>query len=174
MDSKRTLLESIQNGLSASLGKVMEIQWVRKLAGGDINQAALIRSGETQWFVKYHEHAPVDMFATEAQALTELLEQGVIKVPSAVAQGTDGKISWLVLEHLELTAMGPAALMGEQLAALHNIPREYFGWTRDNYIGTTRQINTRCDNWAEFWSQRRLQPQFAMAESAGPTYKQPG
>jgi len=167
MDSKRTLLESIQNGLSASLGKVTEIQWVRKLAGGDINQAALIRSGETQWFVKYHEHAPHDMFATEAQALAELLEQGVIKVPSPVAQGTDGKISWLVLEYLELSPMGPASLLGEQLAALHNIPREYFGWTSDNYIGTTPQINARCDNWAEFWSQHRLRPQFVMAGSAG-------
>lgn len=169
MDSKHALLESIQNGLSASLGKVTKIQWVRKLAGGDINQAALIRSGETKWFVKYHEHAPEDMFATEAQALAELLEQGVIKVPSAVAQGTDGKISWLVLEHLELTAMGPVSLMGEQLAALHDIPREYFGWTCDNYIGTTPQTNARCDNWAEFWSQCRLQPQFAMAESTGTT-----
>jgi len=167
MDDKQTLLESIQNGLSASLGKVTEIQWVRKLAGGDINQAALISGGETKWFVKYHEHAPVDMFTTEAQALTELLEQGVIKVPSPVALGTDGKISWLVLEHLELTAMGPASLMGEQLAALHNIPQEYFGWKCDNYIGTTPQTNASCDNWAEFWSQHRLRPQFALAESAG-------
>jgi protein-ribulosamine 3-kinase len=167
MDGKHTLLESIQNGLSASLGKITEIQWVRKLAGGDINQAALIRSGETKWFVKYHEYAPEDMFATEAQALAEILDQGVIKAPSPVALGTDGKTSWLVLEHLELSAMGPASLMGEQLAALHNIPQENFGWVCDNYIGTTPQTNTVSDNWAEFWSQCRLRPQFDMAESTG-------
>ncbi len=167
MDSKHTLLESIQSGLSDALGGITEIQWVGKLAGGDINEAALIRSGDTKWFVKYHEHAPQDMFTTEAQALAEILDQGVIKAPSPVAQGTDGKTSWLVLEHLELSATGPASLMGEQLAALHSIPQENFGWVCNNYIGTTPQANTFHDNWADFWSQCRLQPQLAMAETAG-------
>jgi len=167
MSSNHTLLESIQQGLSEALGGVTEIKWVRRLAGGDINQAALIRSGETKFFVKYHEHAPADMFTTEARALAEISEQDVIGVPSPLAQGAAGGISWLVLEYLELTAKGPASLMGEQLAALHDIPQEHFGWVCDNYIGTTPQTNTFNNNWADFWSQCRLQPQFAMAESAG-------
>ncbi|MCP4045665.1 MAG: fructosamine kinase family protein [Gammaproteobacteria bacterium] len=167
MNRHHTILESIQHGLSGALGDVADVQWVRGLAGGDINQAALIRSGGTKFFVKYHEHAPGDMFSTEARALAEILEQGVIGVPSPLAQGNAGGISWLVLEHLELTTMGPSSLMGEQLAALHDIPQEHFGWACDNYIGTTPQINTLSHNWADFWSQCRLRPQFAMAESAG-------
>ena len=167
MTSNHALLESIQHGLSEALGEISEVQWVGRLAGGDINQAALVRSGETKFFVKYHEHAPNDMFTVEARALAEISEQGVIRVPSPVAQGDAGRTSWLVLEHMELKAMGPASLMGEQLAALHNIPQKRFGWACDNYIGTTSQTNTFHDSWADFWSQCRLRPQFAMAESAG-------
>jgi fructosamine-3-kinase len=167
MTSSHELLESIRKGVSNALGETMEIQWVRELAGGDINQAALVRSGKTRWFVKYHAHAPEDMFTAEAHALAEIAAQDVIKVPSPIAQGRIGETSWLVLEYLELTLMGSAALMGEQLAALHGVIRENHGWTRDNYIGTTIQTNTSHTDWATFWSQCRLQPQLTLAECAG-------
>lgn len=167
MTVNHNLLESIQSGMSAALGDTTEIQWVRRLAGGDINQAALIRSGETRWFVKYHEQAPANMFAAEARALSEIATQGAIKVPSPIAKGSAGRASWLVLEYLELTSMGSAALMGEQLAALHAVTRESHGWSRDNYIGTTPQVNTLHDDWTDFWLQCRIGPQLSMAESAG-------
>lgn len=167
MTANHSLLKSIQHGMSGALGEATEIQWVRRLAGGDINQAAMIRSGKTRWFVKYHEHAPGDMFAAEAQALNEMTNQDAIRVPSPIAQGSDGSTSWLVLEHLELTSMGSAALMGEHLAALHGVTRETHGWTRDNYIGTTPQVNTTHENWIDFWRQCRMQPQLSLAESAG-------
>ena len=57
MSDDHELLESIRKALS----EATDLRWVRPLAGGDINQAALIRSGKNQWFVKYHEHAPADM-----------------------------------------------------------------------------------------------------------------
>lgn len=167
MSNNRELLLSIRKALSEALDENTEVQWVRPLAGGDINQAALIRGGQNRWFVKYHEHAPADMFSAEAQALAEISAQAVIKAPSPIAYGSTGSTSWLVLEYLELTMMGSARLMGEQLAAMHRVTRQNHGWKRDNYIGTTAQANTPHDNWADFWSQCRLQPQLALAESAG-------
>ena len=167
MVSNVSLLKSIHKGLSGVLGRVTPLEWIRTLSGGDINRAALIRSGNTNWFVKYHQNAPDGMFAAEAQALTEIADQACIRVPAPIAHGSDGSTAWLVLEHLELTSMGPASLLGEQLAALHTVTSKQYGWGRDNYIGTTPQYNTRCGEWTKFWRNYRLKPQLEMAQSAG-------
>jgi len=161
------LLESIRNGLSGALGNKAELTWVRDLPGGDINRAALIRAGGTDWFLKYHQAAPGGMFAAEAQALTQISESGCIRVPSPIAYGRHDDISWLVLEYLELTSNGPASLLGEQLAALHGVTSKQHGWNRDNYIGSTAQYNTHCTDWSLFWRDYRLKPQLEMAKSAG-------
>ena len=167
MEHKQSLLDSIVTGLSEALGENNRLQWVRDLSGGDINRAALISDGNTNWFLKYHTNAPDGMFAAEAQALSEISEQGCIRTPSPIAYGSDGDTAWLVLEYLELTANGPASLLGEQLAAMHSVTQKQHGWSRDNYIGSTPQSNTPCDNWAEFWRDCRLRPQLEMAQAAG-------
>ncbi len=167
MTNRQSLLESILNGLSESVGDISGLQWVRQLSGGDINQAALMRSGNTYWFVKYHPRAPGDFFATEAQALNEISEQDCIRVPSPITFGNDGSTAWLVLEYLELRSKGPASRLGEQLAALHSVHHDRYGWSRDNYIGTTPQRNVCCDDWAGFWRSSRLEPQLVMAQASG-------
>jgi fructosamine-3-kinase len=167
MDHNQSLLESINSGLSETLGEHARLRWVRNLPGGDINRAALIRSGSTNWFLKYHKNSPDGMFAAEAQALTEILDYGCIRVPTPIAHGSDGNTAWLVLEYLELTSNGPASLLGEQLAAMHGITCKQHGWSRDNYIGSTPQLNTRCEDWSLFWRDYRLKPQLEMALEAG-------
>ena len=167
MISKPSLLESIQNGLGASLGETVDLNWARDLSGGDINQAALIKSGDKKWFVKYHRDAPRGMFEAEATALAEMSAAECIRVPAAIAWGEDNNTAWLVLEYLELTSSGPASLLGEQLAALHDVTSDRFGWSHSNYIGTTPQLNRRSDNWVEFWRDCRLKPQLTMARETG-------
>lgn len=167
MVSNSSLLESIQTGLCQAVGKVSGLHWVRDLHGGDINRAALIRSGKTNWFVKYRNNAPAGMFEAEALALEKISATGCIRVPEAIAWGVDDDTSWLVLEYLELTSSGPATLLGEQLAALHEISADSFGWSHNNYIGITPQLNQQTDNWSEFWRDYRLKPQLAMAQAAG-------
>jgi fructosamine-3-kinase len=49
----------------------------------------------------------------------------------------------------------------------HRRPGPRFGWPRDNYIGATPQANAWCDDWAEFWRERRLRPQLEQARSKG-------
>ena len=169
MHNDQSLLDSIRAGLADILGENTCIQWVQNLPGGDINRAALINDGNTNWFLKYHVNAPDGMFAAEARALTEISEQGCIRVPSPVAHGNAGDTAWLVLEHLELTSHGPASLLGEQLAALHRVTCKQYGWNQDNFIGSTPQYNTRCDDWGKFWRDYRLKPQIEMAQAAGYT-----
>jgi protein-ribulosamine 3-kinase len=162
-----SLLKSIGLGLSNTLDRPVEVQWVRSLSGGDINHAALINGGNTNWFLKYHQNSPEGMFAAEMLALTEIAESGAIKVPSPIADGNDGHTAWLVLEHLELTSRGSASDLGEQLAAMHELTFERYGWVQNNYIGSTPQFNSPCDNWARFWRDSRLKPQLDMAKAAG-------
>ncbi len=167
MSGKISLLHSIQTGLGQALGHINSLQWGRTMHGGDINQAALIHNRQTNWFVKYRDNAPPRMFETEALALREISAGQCIRVPQAIAWGKHGNTSWLVLEYLELTSSGPAALLGEQLAEMHEIPQAHFGWSQDNYIGTTPQLNHPSTNWTGFWRDCRLQPQLSMARSAG-------
>jgi len=167
MISKTALLESIRTGLAGPTGSAPCLAWAEDLSGGDINRAARIRDGHRSWFVKYRDNAPAGMFAAEARALAEISASGCVRVPAAMAWGSAGDTAWLVLEYLELLSSGPAALLGEQLAALHGITRDRFGWSMDNYIGTTPQLNRPSDNWTEFWRHCRLEPQLAMARAAG-------
>ena len=167
MHSKQYFLESIQSSLADVRGENTDLQWVRDLPGGDINRAALLRSGNTNWFLKYHHNAPEGMFSAEALALTEISEQSCIRVPKPIAHGSDNGVSWLLLEYLELTQGGSSEQLGEQLAALHSVTDKHFGWSCDNYIGTTAQLNTKSDNWVEFWRDNRLQPQLTLAERGG-------
>ena len=167
MKDNQSFLDSIRCGLSEALARQTRLQWVKNLPGGDINRAALIRSDSTRWFLKYHSNAPDGMFAAEARALTEISEKKCIRAPCPIAYGNDGGTAWLVLEYLELTSNGPASLLGQQLAALHSVTNKQHGWSRDNYIGSTPQYNTACENWAEFWRDYRLKPQLEMAQAAG-------
>lgn len=114
MTGKDSLIPSIQTGLNEALGHIGQLQWGRAMHGGDINQAALIHDGRTNWFVKFHDNAPARMFETEALALQEIAAGRCIRVPQAIAWGKDNNTSWLVLEYLELTSSGPASLLGEQ------------------------------------------------------------
>jgi fructosamine-3-kinase len=167
MSSRLSLLESIRSGLSESIGEQAELQWAGDLPGGDINQAALVQSPASRWFVKYRRNAPPGMFEAEAKALDEIATSGCIRAPNPVAWGSENGTAWLVMEYLELTSRGPHALLGEQLAALHTVTSDSHGWSVDNYIGTTPQFNRRHGNWTEFWRDCRLQPQLAMARDNG-------
>jgi len=167
MISKTSLLESIRAGLDAATGKMPDLRWDQDLSGGDINRAARIRDGSKRWFVKYRDNAPVGMFEAEARALTEISATGCIRAPAAIAWGSTDDTAWLVLEYVDLISSGSGALLGEQLATLHQVTGERFGWTVDNYIGTTPQANTQSDDWAAFWRQCRLGPQLEMAHAAG-------
>jgi fructosamine-3-kinase len=86
-----------------------------------------------------------------------------VRVPKVFSHGVEGGRAYLLLEYLDLQANGDFAALGRVLAALHRKSAPRFGWQRDNYIGATPQANGWCDDWAEFWRERRLRPQFERA-----------
>jgi protein-ribulosamine 3-kinase len=112
-------------------------------------------------FLKQATAGRADAFAAEADGLEALRPH--IRVPRVLDRGVrDGK-AYLRLEFLALQRTGNWKSMGQMLAHLHRQTGPRFGWHRDNYIGLAPQENGWCDDWAEFWRERRLRPQFERA-----------
>ncbi len=106
------------------------------------------------------------MYSAEAEGLRALRAAGV-RAPEPFDHGVrDGK-AFIEMERLELGGRADWPAMGRMLAALHRQTSECFGWMSDNWIGLSPQRNGWCDDWTEFWIERRLQPQFQVAERNG-------
>ena len=73
----------------------------------------------------------------------------------------------LELERLELASGGDYRALARMLAALHRTQSDRYGWPGDNYIGATPQPNGWSTDWVEFWRERRMKPQLALAASNG-------
>jgi protein-ribulosamine 3-kinase len=109
------------------------------------------------------------MFAAEFEGLKEISGIGAIYAPAPIVHGEAGSQAFLVLEYLEFGASSQQAqrLLGHQLAELHRHKQPYFGWHRDNTIGSTQQVNTRSEEWIDFWRERRLGYQLQLATRNG-------
>lgn len=156
-------------GIAGTTGVPFEIEARFSVGGGCINECYRVAGRGRAFFVKANEPQRRTMFEAEATALAEIAATGAIRVPAPVCWGENRDASWLVLEHIELgnAAADGMARLGEQLAALHRATAPRFGWQRDNTIGATLQTNTPCGDWIEFWRERRLGFQLALAAKNG-------
>ena len=118
-----------------------------------------------QGFLKQGAAARADAFAAEAEGLEALRPH--IRVPRVLERGVKHDKAYIVLERLEIQRSGDHAAMGRMLATLHRCTGPRFGWARDNYIGLAPQQNAWCDDWTEFWRERRMRPQLEMAKRNG-------
>lgn len=143
------------------------VKEAQAIGGGCINQAYSISDGSQKYFVKLNEPGALSMFEAEATGLLEIHQTHAIQVPQPVCYGKNDKAAWLVLEYLVLTDRGKASDLGMQLAALHRVTAEQYGWFRDNTIGQTSQINTGSPSWIDFWRRHRLQYQLDLAKANG-------
>ena len=107
------------------------------------------------------------MFEAEAAGLAELAAPGAIRVPAPICWGLAGRRSFLVLEHLALGGPTRGAAAGRQLATLHRTTTPTFGWSRDNFIGSTPQPNPQTPDWVAFWRDQRLGFQLELAARNG-------
>jgi fructosamine-3-kinase len=140
----------------------------RGAGGGCINAARILEGTDgRRFFVKTNRAGRLAMFEAEAAGLEAIRATGTLRVPRPIASGVSGDESWLVLEYLEMDGRGSGAELGRRLAAMHRHTWEHFGWQRDNTIGSTPQINTPADDWIDFYRERRLAYQFALAARRG-------
>ena len=128
---------------------------------------AHIKNGDL--FIKTAPLSAADMFAAEADGLAELKSASAIRVPQVVQTGRGNNVVYLALEWLDMEQADSTVerYFGEQLAELHRTTRDQFGWHRDNTIGLTPQINTRSDDWVQFFREHRLGFQLTLAMQNG-------
>lgn len=165
MDPLDTIIQRIEE----TTGDSCQPYQKRSIGGGCINTAYQLQTPGGDYFVKLNRVQLADMFEAEADGLNEMAAQNAIRVPKVICYGVTDSNSFLVLEYLELGSLrGRAtAQLGEQLAQLHQIKQPYFGWHRDNTIGSTPQFNKRHTDWISFWQQERLAPQYQFAQLKG-------
>ena len=158
---------AIEQAIHTATGQGFHIRDRHSVGGGCINDAWQIQGDGQAYFVKVNRASGLAMFEAEAAGLQELAEAGVIRVPRPITAGTSEGQAYLVMEYIPLGGRSNAALLGEQLAALHRVTREEYGWHRDNTIGSTPQINTPGKDWVSFWREHRLGFQLELAGQRG-------
>jgi len=141
----------------------------QSIGGGCINAAVRLSDADRSFFVKVNAADRLDMFEAERDGLDELASAEAIRVPIAIAVGSDRTQSWLILEDIAFGRPGPGSSRraGRALAALHRHTAPAFGWRRDNTIGATPQPNDWTDSWTDFWREHRLGFQLRLAADKG-------
>lgn len=145
----------------------------RALSGGCIHDSWRIDSDDKSYFVKRNTPDMEPVFEAELQGLNEWAQANVIRVPQPIALGTSSSEAWLVLEYLNLGS-GSAhseTEFGRQLARLHQVTADQFGWKQDNHIGETPQVNHWETSWVDFYQSYRLQFQFELAKRKGASFR---
>lgn len=120
------------------------------------------------FFIKINASTP-SLFATEALGLQEIADSTTVPVPRVIDHGED----FILLSWIERGALRPHTLrdLGSSLAQMHRTfaTDGFCGWKRDNFIGSTPQINGNPQGlpWAEFFCEKRLKFQWELMQSKG-------
>ena len=163
----------IAQAIGDRTGTEFAIANTRSVGGGCINQGYRISSSDTAYFVKLNDASQMEMFAAEALGLKQMHATQTITVPQPICWGVTSNSSYIVLQWLELGGgnNNSWAEMGRQLAAMHREgTSNHFGWDRNNTIGSTPQINTWMDSWADFFAEQRIGYQLRLAERRGGSF----
>lgn len=165
--------KTIAQEITKATKKSFTLENTRSVGGGCINQGYKISGNGSSYFVKLNQASQVEMFAAEALGLEQMYDTQTITVPKPICWGVAGNFCYIVLQWLDLGGSNSHAWeeMGRQLAAMHKIGKsDRFGWDRNNTIGSTPQINTWIDNWADFFAEERIGYQLKLAKRRGGSF----
>lgn len=165
-------IETVCRAITESTGTRFTPTGSTGVGGGSISQGfRLVGSDGRHYFVKRNHLRHRAMFEAEAAGLLELARCAALRIPEVVVLADHGDACFLVLEHLELRGRPNSVRLGQGIAALHAIQGHRFGWTQDNFIGSTPQSNTPEGNWTVFYRDQRLAFQRRLARDNGASRK---
>ena len=89
----------------------------RPVVGGDISAAWRLDSAAGSVFLKTGPASSYEMFAAEAEGLSELAQANAVRVPAVIALGEHRDSAFVALEWLRFESIGRASerRLGEQL-----------------------------------------------------------
>lgn len=159
--------------IEASTHRPAKLALRESVGGGCINESQkfVLDDGRT-YFVKSNRPQLLNMFEQEMTGLQALERVGCLRVPQPITSGLtqEGQFAFLVLQWIEpgRERPGSSEAFGRNLARLHQqATAPQFGFSADNYIGSTVQRNGWQQDWCEFWRQSRLGDQFRLARENG-------
>lgn len=152
--------------LAAHTGAIHAIE---PIGGGCIAHASRLETASGTYFLKWGGAEIAQTFPAEAAGLAVLHDANTaLRIPQVVAVSATAP-GFLLMEWIAqgTRPAGFDAVLGEDLAALHRETAEGYGFSTDNFIGRTPQLNTRQPTWPAFFQRCRLAPQVALARSNG-------
>ena len=163
---------AVTAALSHARGTTVTVHRATPLHGGDINEAARLETTDGPLFLKWNRRAPAGMFRAERLGLAALAASGTrLAVPEPIvdADPTPNAPGFLVTTFLAVGRRGRDfdEELGLGLAELHRATRPEFGFTVDNFIGTTPQPNPAESRWIDFYREHRLRFQARLAHRHG-------
>lgn len=144
-----------------------EITAFRPVSGGDISSAYLLETQSQKFLLKLNSKSSAKtMFDAEQQGLRAIESTKTIAVPHVhLVDEWDGK-AILLMDFVE--SRRPNAKdythFGRDLANMHLVSNDQFGFSSDNFIGSLPQSNAFHTDWAEFYWNERILPQLEIAK----------
>jgi len=133
---------------------------ITPIPGGDINQSYQIDTIQNVYFCKANNSdIGEDLVQKEIDSLHSISRYCTtpdiissapsVLILSWIKSGNKTRFFWEKL--------------GTELATLHKVSSNQFGFESHNYIGTLLQTNVQSDSWDNFYMENRLLPQFKLA-----------
>lgn len=165
-------IENLNEAVEQIRGKGVRIVSRQPVFGGDINRAyALQLSDGSVLFMKANDRQKFAIFEGEAESLDFIRQTRTVRSPEVLALGTDGDISFLLLEYIRSGRKSKSSSeeLGIGFAKMHMAETSAFvkggkyGALHDHLLGSGIQDNTPMDSWVRFFSECRLRPHFEKA-----------
>ena len=145
----------------------LEIKSFKPVSGGDTSSAYLLETQSQKFLLKVNSKSSAKtMFDAEQQGLRAIESTKTIAVPHVhLVDELDGK-AFLLMDFVE--SRRPNAKdythFGRDLANMHLVSNDQFGFSSDNFIGSLSQSNAFHTDWAEFYWNERILPQLEIAK----------
>lgn len=140
-----------------------DLSGCEKLSGGMIHSVVKIAAPSGDMVLKFSRGPQGDALRSEASGLNTLKQTSFL-VPEVFRVGQVEDYQFLLMEYLPMGQLSGAESesFAEKLTEMHAITAQTFGFKEHNHIGSTRQINTKTDDWTEFFIRHRLGFQFEL------------
>ncbi|MFY9151609.1 MAG: fructosamine kinase family protein [Prolixibacteraceae bacterium] len=158
---EQDIVEGCIEKLSENFGTDFKLLSYKSVSGGCINHTLKISTSAGDFFLKWNDSGPEDLFMREAEGLNEmrLAESSEIIIPKVIwNKSSDVQPGLLLLEYLQApgSVKGFDERLGRGLARLHRKTATQFGFHHSNYCGTTLQENKWNSNWPVFFANQRI------------------
>lgn len=133
----------------------------RTISGGDINAAYQVKTENDMYFIKMNTISNLDLFVQERKNIEAIASCHAIGTPHILQTGTINQKAYLLMDYIESGKRIPSYwdVFAQQLVCMHqSFVGNQFGFSSDNYIGSTPQSNHLCGSWVSFYKNDRLRP----------------